>query len=342
MRKQRYTWIDMARGIGIFAVVLGHLLRDGGKLNYWLYSFHVPLFFFISGAVFSTRNKSFRQFVKKLVKNIMVPYVVFSIISLVIYLILGSIVQATLESNRDAGLLECLYQIVWGMCDANVPLWFLPCMFVWNILMFPIIRMVEKISDLRNRVVVLIAIASCCAVITIINLKFIHYKELFWHADTAIYMMTFSLLGYCFFQLSEWISRLLNGFTVSLSVLLIAAGAVLGMNCNRVISYIRSYYGNFSIFYVSALCSIIGISCICLWIDHEEWFAYIGKHTLAILVMHKFPVLFFQCMCPWIKTQIVNGVYIWCIIATAISIVMCCIAEWVIDHICPWILGHER
>ena len=48
MRKERVAWIDIARGIMIISIVLGHVLADG-KIRWWLFSFHVPAFFFISG-----------------------------------------------------------------------------------------------------------------------------------------------------------------------------------------------------------------------------------------------------------------------------------------------------
>lgn len=48
MEKKRLEYIDIARGIGIVLVVLGHCLSqlDGG-LRTFIYSFHMPLFFCI-------------------------------------------------------------------------------------------------------------------------------------------------------------------------------------------------------------------------------------------------------------------------------------------------------
>ena len=44
----RVEWIDAAKGIGIILVVLGHiwLIGPGQKI---INSFHMPLFFFLSG-----------------------------------------------------------------------------------------------------------------------------------------------------------------------------------------------------------------------------------------------------------------------------------------------------
>lgn len=59
----RQKWIDICKGIGIIAVVLGHVivrLESEGIINIWgilmcnfIYSFHVPLLFVLSGICFS-------------------------------------------------------------------------------------------------------------------------------------------------------------------------------------------------------------------------------------------------------------------------------------------------
>jgi fucose 4-O-acetylase-like acetyltransferase len=51
----RVGWIDFCKGIGIFLVVLGHILRDVIAVDY-IYSFHMPLFFFLSGLVSNAGN----------------------------------------------------------------------------------------------------------------------------------------------------------------------------------------------------------------------------------------------------------------------------------------------
>lgn len=45
----RDSTIDIAKGIGIFLVVLGHFAVFASPLYHYIYLFHMPLFFFISG-----------------------------------------------------------------------------------------------------------------------------------------------------------------------------------------------------------------------------------------------------------------------------------------------------
>ena len=52
---ERYTWIDCIKGIGIFLVVLGHIYKDN-YIGQWIYSFHMPLFFMLSGYLMYTKS----------------------------------------------------------------------------------------------------------------------------------------------------------------------------------------------------------------------------------------------------------------------------------------------
>ena len=69
--KKRYTEVDIARGVGILFVVLGHAIKQTQVsagwirvLAYIIYSFHMPLFFCLSGFVSSrilTMDRKQRQ-----------------------------------------------------------------------------------------------------------------------------------------------------------------------------------------------------------------------------------------------------------------------------------------
>lgn len=51
-RINRLREIDIAKGYGIILVIMGHILTEG-SFREWIYSFHMPLFFFLAGAVVS-------------------------------------------------------------------------------------------------------------------------------------------------------------------------------------------------------------------------------------------------------------------------------------------------
>lgn len=81
-----YDWIDAAKGLGIIFVVLGHAIADTtqnvqffGKLFQIIYSFHMPLFFFLSGfcgikALQKRKLHEEEAYILERFKRLMVPY----------------------------------------------------------------------------------------------------------------------------------------------------------------------------------------------------------------------------------------------------------------------------
>jgi fucose 4-O-acetylase-like acetyltransferase len=72
---KRIEYLDVARGIGILLVVLGH--NDFGAISAFfhrvIYSFHIPLFFFLSGYFINT-SLSFFDYFKKRFHSVLKPY----------------------------------------------------------------------------------------------------------------------------------------------------------------------------------------------------------------------------------------------------------------------------
>ena len=70
---------------------MGHTLR-GGMLTTWLYSFHVPLFFFLSGVTFHYESYQLKEFIMKRLKVLLFPFLIWALISIVIFTIISDFV----------------------------------------------------------------------------------------------------------------------------------------------------------------------------------------------------------------------------------------------------------
>lgn len=82
--KKRIEWIDVAKCFGIFAIYLGHCTGDAGKAYEFVYTHHVPLFFVLAGFTEALgAEKSFGKYVIKLIKALMIPWLMFAVISIV-------------------------------------------------------------------------------------------------------------------------------------------------------------------------------------------------------------------------------------------------------------------
>jgi fucose 4-O-acetylase-like acetyltransferase len=63
--KQSIQWVDALKTLGILAVILGHIASPMGQ---FIFSWHMPLFFVISG-FFIKFNLPFNEFFMPLQKN---------------------------------------------------------------------------------------------------------------------------------------------------------------------------------------------------------------------------------------------------------------------------------
>lgn len=71
-RGKRVTWVDTAKGWGMLAIILSHVMT-GHPVSRWLYTFHVPLFFFLSGFLFRA-DRPWVDFWKGKLQKLLLPY----------------------------------------------------------------------------------------------------------------------------------------------------------------------------------------------------------------------------------------------------------------------------
>lgn len=146
---KRNPVFDMMKGIGILLMIYYHLSCD---LRPIIYSFHMPLFFILSG-YFAKDISSWdemRLMTKKSLKRLILPYLVTMILLIVIELVKsffkGSYDNVILMVLRLAWSSGDIYESNYGLLVLG-PLWFLIALF-WarEILMF--LQMVlRKISE---------------------------------------------------------------------------------------------------------------------------------------------------------------------------------------------------
>ncbi|HOC98723.1 MAG TPA: acyltransferase family protein [Myxococcota bacterium] len=76
---QRDAWFDNVKFVLIFLVVAGHMLEplDYGPAYLLIYSFHIPLFVFVSG--YFSRNFAKAGNERKLIERLVIPYIVFEV-----------------------------------------------------------------------------------------------------------------------------------------------------------------------------------------------------------------------------------------------------------------------
>jgi len=131
---KRLSYFDNAKIILIFLVVFGHMIQpfiDDTKgvqaLYTWMYTFHMPAFIFLAG--FFAKGSGNLQFIAKLAKKLIVPYIIFQMLYSFYFFFIG----------KEDWLTDSVFYPHWS-------LWFLFSLFCWHILLIAYKKMPVGIS----------------------------------------------------------------------------------------------------------------------------------------------------------------------------------------------------
>lgn len=138
MNTKRIAWADIAKGIGILAIIAGHM----GVLSliHLVFTFHVPLFFLISGYFLSTKD-SLKDFALKKAKVLLIPYAFTCVLQIIAKIIvdlanhtpdqiLSDVVERFIEALYGSG--SSAVRTPFGI-DQIGAIWFLLALF-WSLL----------------------------------------------------------------------------------------------------------------------------------------------------------------------------------------------------------------
>lgn len=189
--QQRDYSLDILRSFAILLVIFGHIQRFGGVVTDYIYSFHLPLFFFISGMLFiSDKYESFKVFLKSKLVSIILPYIFFYLISYFYWILIERHMR-----GGDVPPLQYLLGLPYGTYDVrfndfNGSLWFLPALFSVEVIYY-------WVQKFRSYIFI---------TLTLFILFFVgyifrdHLKILPWGINAAMLSVCFYGLGHLFVQ----------------------------------------------------------------------------------------------------------------------------------------------
>ncbi|WP_312776702.1 acyltransferase family protein [Pseudescherichia sp.] len=185
-QNERIYWVDALRFIAMFLVYIGHLGSAAGRIYGFVYLFHVPLFFFISGLFYKEGAKIVAT-IKISFTKLIVPYFYYSILSLGVYALFLQKDVSTLPA-----LLTQLVEAKRNFIEYAPQLWFLPCLF-FVIVFFSIIQRFVK-----NKVFIMVAVTTSMALTIFIPQNPVSYSPgLPYGLDSALYYIFWFALGFC-------------------------------------------------------------------------------------------------------------------------------------------------
>ena len=282
--KKRIEWVDAAKGLGLILVVLGHL--DIPYLPTWIYTFHIPLFFFLSGFVFSGDKYTFKEFLVNKIKTLVVPYFA---LGGVIYLFWCFIYLKRAEppSAYLTMFLNFLKQ------EHFWTVWFLACLFLVEIIYYLINKISKKILWANS------IISVCLLIIGFIWYRF-GGRGLPWNFDVALVAQFFFHLGYLFKKYPSAQMFFMGGKFSKSFLLLIGLGAinvVFGYLCIRVsgksLDMSIGMYGNEILSLISA---VAGILCAVIFCKRFPFavLKFLGQNTMLIFAWHSRIIIVFM------------------------------------------------
>ncbi len=112
MSDNRYRFIDVARGISIICIILGHL--GNSQINRFVFTFHVPIFFLITG-YFINKKTSIREFIHKRFRTLIIPYIISCICVIISAVIINMLIND--GSDNKTVLLRWVKASMYGAGD---------------------------------------------------------------------------------------------------------------------------------------------------------------------------------------------------------------------------------
>ncbi len=311
MNNSRLEYVDVAKGIGIICTIIGHTFT-GTMTARVIYTFHMPMFFFISGYLY--HEKKTKDLFAKSVKRLLVPYFTTCLCFLGYYVIdkiLTDNIDIIAKGLRLHGL-AALYGIgsnskmtISFLPDIRIVgvLWFLVAMFVAQIVFNWLVKL-KKYCPLWLSVGILAGASYVTA----------QWFFLPWSIQPALGALVFMYFGYVIRQ-KDWLHEIPKHhklFMIPMAGLWVVS--MLYGTCNMVSNQYKTslvFFGyrlpivNGAIVIGAGICG----SMFVLWLSTliakylkllARFLSYTGRESLVVLCLHKLELNYVPSM-DWAK-----------------------------------------
>lgn len=294
----------------------------------------MPLFFFISG-IFHSNYNSYKEFINKKIKSLIIPYFTFSITLFLFWLIIGRKFGESLIKNTPIKIafngifvgsdIKDISSMEWG-----VPVWFLLCLFlVTNLYYF--------ISKLKIKKIILLNIIFGSIGYYLSKNDYFIFR--IWHLDTALIAINFYTLGNLLKDKLFKIENILNGVLIIIFFL-----SIIGNKLNGRVDMNGAHYSNIILFFLTA---ILGITLVFGVIKKfkikNHYLKYIGQNTLIILAYHGRAMTFIKLILVLIlKVNFPENNLILNVIFSIIQIILCIPIIYIFNKYLPFLIGKRR
>ena len=284
LTNQRLDWIDFARGLGILLVITGHA-SISLLPKYFIYGFHIPLFFVITGICFNVKtDDKFAPFLLKKIRTILVPYIFISCVWIIIdsltALFRHSFSLQFFIDNAKLYVFQRHYRAVW----------FLACIFLSEIIVFFLVKVLQRFKDVRMITLGVIVFFF------ILSLFYTRYSsaKLPWCADSTLTAVPFILSGWLIKdkikQQSIFDIKLPTCILLFVISLIANVINVIGFYGSNKLDFSNGEFGNHFLYLSSAFMGTFGVFGIAKLVKKNRIINYIGQNSIIFFTVH--PMIF--------------------------------------------------
>lgn len=322
MEAKRIEYIDFAKGIAILLVVVGHCywIKEFQWLHLTIYSFHMPLFFIISG--YFAKELSIKDAVIKFSKSYLTPLIVTSVIALLL-VVVGDFIRHDSITETITSWMKQLALMTGNQEELNVtkitPLWFLMALF-WGSVVF---AQILKLTKTNQLIVVLCGLT----VVSVLDL----YAHLPLMIEEGILSVLFLWIGRNISD-SKIIQKNIITYVGWIALLLVW---LISIPCGPFFFKTISF-GHLYVTIMGSIAASVIILKLCCKLEDKVSSGWIGRNTLNILCGH---VISFNLLkMTGFRWESINTppTYVTFIIEIVTMISLAIIIAWGIAHIKPY------
>lgn len=324
--EKRLDWIDCLKGLGIILVVWGHLNLPRA-VEIIIYSFHMPLFFFISGYLFKNGNRSYSDYVRKKLKSILVPYLFFASISLPFGLAINYIISA----GTNIGLMNTVLNFFFldGSVGWNSPLWFLISLFFIEVIYF-------KLDGLKiNKWFIFVPIVILGYLLADTGAKY----------PLGLHILPNGILFFHFGNISrnkDIVAKMNQKMIFTLGGLLLT-NIVFSIMLNQRVSLYHNDLGNYIYFYLSAIAGVLFLVMTMSKMPVIKVLKYLGDNTLLILASHYFILYGYRVIDKLMfESTLLSESLIKSILLTFTTLFLCYLLSIIFNRYLPFAVGKRK
>lgn len=284
--KARLNYFDIAKGIGIILVIIGHIeYVEQGVRNY-IVSFHMPLFFIISGMLMLVTNEKTRdlkELVIRKLKHIMLVYAVFSVLYLIIDIAYYYITH--LGDGWNTVRLDAIDSL---MLYGISVLWFLPALFFGELIFLLILKLMNRLLPHFDFIAAMLA---CILLAVIIYLPLFKNENHFIKAFVRFFICAaFVSIGYCINSLIRDIKIPAAAKALAGAVMLVAV--YFTSQINGTVDMHFGVYGNLFFYFLTAVLGSMGVILLSGSLESlsrslpVKLLIYYGKNSLIVMITH--------------------------------------------------------